>query len=142
MGIGVTAGINGTIIANFNIMFGGIIWRYMMTSESDFWYYHTKNTDIAAILDREPFWTYLSSNLGITVSNNDFNSYLHSHTCHLNLDRNDIIIGMEIMECCHDFLCDLSIDVQSIAGSVTVFTFPPLAILYLLLTFWSVLDNF
>ena len=36
MGIGVTIDINGTIISDFTTMLGGIIWRDMTVSSSDF----------------------------------------------------------------------------------------------------------
>ena len=142
MCIRMTIDINGNIISDSTIMLGGIIWRDMRVSSSDFWYIHTWNTAIIAILDRKLFWTYQSSNLDIIVSVNWINSYFTSHVWHLNLDVHSIIIGLGIMEFCDSCICDLGTLVWSITSSGPVSSFLPLAILFLFLRFWIVPDYF
>ena len=123
-------------------MLGGIIWRDMTFSGSDFLYSCTWNPSIVIILDRKPFWTSRSVNWGISVSVSCIKSSLPYHKWHLKLGGNAIIIRMGSVECWDIFLFDLSIHVWSIASSVTVSTFSTLAILYLIITYWTVLDNF
>ena len=70
MGIEITFDLSGAIISDFAIMIGGIIWRDMTVSGSDFWYSYAWNPFIIFILDRKPFWTSLSSNWDIILSGN------------------------------------------------------------------------
>ena len=90
-----TIDLNGTIISFFAIMLGGIIWKDMMVSGSDFWYSHTLNPAIVVILDRKPFWNHQSINWDVVVSGHCINSYLPSHTWHLNLGSNAIFISLK-----------------------------------------------
>ena len=78
----------------------------MLVSGSDFWYYHTWNPAIIAILDRKLFWIYWSSNIYIIVIGNWINSSLHSHTLHLNLNGNTIITRRVSVELCDRCMCD------------------------------------
>ena len=109
MGISVTIDINDTIISDFTIMLGEIIWRDMTVSGSEFWYSRTWNPSIVAILDIKPFWTSLFGNWDIVVSDNCINSSFTSNTWYLNLGGNYIFIGMESVKFCDIWLCDLSI---------------------------------
>ena len=142
MGIIVNIDLNGTNISNLTLMLGGIIWRETMVSGGGFWYFRTINPAIVFILDRKPFGTYWSSNRDIIVSDKCINYYLPYNMWHLYLDGDDIIIGMGSMEHCDSCLCDLGINVQSISSYVPVSTFPPRAIICLIITFWKVMDNF
>ena len=101
-------------------MLGGIIWRYITVSGSDFWYSYAWNPVIVVILYSKPFWTFLSSNWYIILSGNCINSYFHSHVWHLKLGGNAVIIGLGSVELCYICLCGISIHVWSIAISVHV----------------------
>ena len=126
--IGMTININGTIIYDFTIMLGGIIWRDMTVSGGDFWYSCAWNPVIAVILDIKPFLTSLSSSWDIIFSGNCINSYFHSHEWNLNLGGNAIIIGLGSVEFCYICLGDISIHVLSIVDYIRVSNFPPLAV--------------
>ena len=142
MVIGMTIDINDTIISNFAIMLGGIIWRYMPVSSGDYLYSHTLNPAIVIILNRKPFWTSLSSNWDIIVIGNYINSSLPSRTLHLTLVGNYITIGVVIVEYFDICLCAISINIWSIVSSIPVSDFPTISILCLILTYCTVLDHF
>ena len=142
MCIGMTIDPNGTILSDFIIMLGGIIWRDMTVSGSDFLYCHTLNPAIVAILDRKLFWTYQSSNWDIFVSGRWINSCFSFHAWHFNLGGNYIFIWMGSVKCCDSCMCFLIINAWSIASLISVSTFTCIVILCLLPTPWTVLDHF
>ena len=71
MGIVGTIDINVTIISEFTIVHGGIIWNDTVVSGSDFWYSHTLNPAIFVIMDRKPSWDFISSNRDIIRGRTD-----------------------------------------------------------------------
>ena len=123
-------------------MLGIIIWIDIKVYGSELWYPNNWNTTTVVILHRKQFWNNQPSNWNTVLSGNCINSSLPSHTWHLNLGRNAILIGLGSVEYCDSCLCDIGIRAWIIVCSITASNFNPLEILCLILTSWTLLDHF